>query len=110
MLAYAVAEAVPSAALSEPADFAVARDLATRHESSGRWYLAGVQKKLSEDGATTRTTALVDPDLNSGSVAMSLLRRASAPLLLLPRDLHGPELHAAPPGRASFEVDTRAIA
>ena len=144
VLAYAVAEPVPSAVLSEPADLAVARDLATRLESSGRRYLAGLQKQLVGDGATTRTTvlravdvrsALVDlsiaehadlivlsahgvtcnPELNSGSVAMSLLRRASAPLLLL-QDLHGAELHSGPDrpsvpaGRASFEVDTRAIA
>ena len=144
LLAYAVAEPVPSAVLFEPADIAVARDLATRLESSGRRYLAGLQKQLSEDGATTRTIVLRDadvrsalvalslaehadlivlsahgvtcnPDLNRGSVAMSLSRRASAALLLL-QDLHGPELHAAPEspstpgGRASFEVDTRALA
>lgn len=116
-LVFAVQEPLPTAVLSAPADLVVARDLASRMESSGKQYLDGLCEQLVRDGSKARASVLRSPDerkailelsrreptdlivlsahgstcnpeVTCGSVTTSLLANATAPLLVL-QDLRG---------------------
>lgn len=122
LLAFAVVEPKPSAVLRTPADLAVARDLASRLEASGKGYLEGLRDQLVREGVRARTRvvraaderhsiievgrrersdlivlcahgATCNPTLSFGSFTAHLLMHSSVPLLVL-QDLRDSELPA----------------
>ncbi len=122
LLVFAVSEPVPTAVLRAPEDLAVARDLSTRLEASGRRYLDGLREQLGREGISVRTRVVrsaderhaileisrregsdlivlsahgstCNPALTFGSFTGHLLTHSAVPLLVL-QDLRESELRA----------------
>jgi nucleotide-binding universal stress UspA family protein len=120
LVAFVVREPVPTAVLRAPEDLAVARELATRLEVSGKRYLNGLRDQLVREAVYVRTLVLrgvdekqallelsrkersdlivlsahgstCNPALTFGSVTAHLLTHSDVPLLVL-QDLQDSEL------------------
>jgi nucleotide-binding universal stress UspA family protein len=124
LLVHVVAEPLPSALLREPADLALAQELAGRIEARAKPYLEGIRDQLARDVASVRTLVLrhaderqslleisqredidlvvltahgstCNPARTFGSVTAHLLNHSMVPLLVL-QDLPESELRHAP--------------
>jgi len=124
LLVHVVPEPLPTALLQDPADLALAQELARRMEARAKAYLQGIRDQLARDVASVRMLVLrhederqsllelsqregidlvvlsahgitCNPARAFGSVAAHLLSHSSVPLLVL-QDLPESELRHAP--------------
>ena len=81
LLVHVVPEPLPSALLRDPADLALAQDLAGRLETRAKQYLEGLRDQLARDVASVRTLVLRNADERQS--LLEIMRREGIDLVVL---------------------------